>query len=72
LQVAFEIIGVISVITNCALIGMDPGVQKLLPSDITAVNTVIIFVAVEVSRISLLGYNTSLQSPLQWKHYRCR
>ena len=48
LQVAFEIIGVISVLTNCALIGMDPEVQKLLPSDVTAVNMVIIFVAVEV------------------------
>ncbi|KAK7114042.1 anoctamin-10-like isoform X2 [Littorina saxatilis] len=46
-QVAFEIIGVISVITNCALIGMDPEVQKLLPSDVTAINVVLIFVAVE-------------------------
>ncbi|XP_076469923.1 anoctamin-10-like isoform X2 [Babylonia areolata] len=46
-QVAFEVIGVISVITNCALIGMDPEVQKLLPSDVTAVNMVIIFVIVE-------------------------
>jgi spore maturation protein SpmA len=55
MQVAFEIIGVISVITNCALIGMDPEVQKLLPSDITAVNTVIILVAVEVSGISLVS-----------------
>nr|KAG5712249.1 hypothetical protein BaRGS_014599 [Batillaria attramentaria] len=46
-QVAFEIIGVISVLTNCALIGMDPEVQKLLPSDIKAVNMVLIFVGVE-------------------------
>ncbi|XP_046361749.2 anoctamin-10-like isoform X1 [Haliotis rufescens] len=46
-QVAFEIIGVISVMTNCALIGMDPEVQKLMPSNVTAVNIVLIFVAVE-------------------------
>ncbi|XP_076449306.1 anoctamin-10-like [Babylonia areolata] len=46
-QVAFEVIGVISVLTNCALIGMDPEVQKLLPSDVTAVNMVLVFVAVE-------------------------
>ena len=48
-QSAFEVVGLISVITNCALIGMDPEVQKLLPSNMTAVNIVIIFVAVEVS-----------------------
>ncbi|XP_025115852.1 anoctamin-10-like isoform X2 [Pomacea canaliculata] len=46
-QIAFEVIGVISVLTNCALIGMDPEVQKLLPSDITAINMVLIFVGVE-------------------------
>ncbi|ESO86525.1 hypothetical protein LOTGIDRAFT_220570 [Lottia gigantea] len=46
-QVAFEVIGLMSVITNTALIGMDPTVQALLPSDISAVNMVIIFVIVE-------------------------
>ncbi|XP_005096666.1 anoctamin-10 isoform X2 [Aplysia californica] len=46
-QPAFEVIGLISVITNCALIGMDPEVQKLLPSDMSAVNMVLIFVAAE-------------------------
>ena len=37
-----------AVMTNCALIGMNPEVRKLLPSDVTAVNIVLIFVAVEV------------------------
>ena len=37
-----------AVMTNCALIGMNPEVQKLLPSDISAVNIVLIFVIVEV------------------------
>ncbi|GFR93884.1 anoctamin [Elysia marginata] len=46
-QPAFEIIGLISVITNCALIGMDPGVKKLLPSELSPVNYVLIFVAAE-------------------------
>lgn len=46
-QVAFELISIMAVMTNCALIGMNPEVRKLLPSDITAVNIVLIFVAVE-------------------------
>ncbi|XP_055891535.1 anoctamin-10-like isoform X2 [Biomphalaria glabrata] len=46
-QQAFEVVGIISVITNCALIGMDPEVQKLLPSTLTPVNMVLIFVATE-------------------------
>ncbi|GFO25413.1 anoctamin [Plakobranchus ocellatus] len=46
-QPAFEIIGLISVITNCALIGMDPEVKKLLPSELSPVNYVLIFVAAE-------------------------
>lgn len=50
-KIAFEVIGVISVLTNCALIGMDPEVQKLLPSDITAINMVLIFVGVEVKNL---------------------
>ena len=37
-----------AVMTNCALIGMNPEVRKLLPTDVTAVNIVLIFVAVEV------------------------
>jgi hypothetical protein len=37
-----------AVITNCALIGMNPEVKKLLPTDITPVNTLLIFVLVEV------------------------
>ena len=45
---AFEVISAMAVMTNCALIGMNPQVQKLLPSDITAVNIVLIFVVVEV------------------------
>ncbi|XP_041375586.1 anoctamin-10-like isoform X2 [Gigantopelta aegis] len=46
-QIAFEVIGLISVITNCALIGMDPEVQHLMPSSMSTVNMVLIFVAVE-------------------------
>lgn len=48
-QVAFEVISVLAVMTNCALIGMNPEVQKLLPSDMPAVNVVLVFVIVEVS-----------------------
>ena len=59
-QMAFEVISVMAVMTNCALIGMNPQVQKLLPSDITAVNIVLIFVVVEV-RYS----KTCLKRPLQ-------
>ncbi|XP_069112158.1 anoctamin-10-like isoform X1 [Argopecten irradians] len=54
-QVAFEVISIIAVITNCALIGMDPEVKKLLPSDISAVNIVIVFVAVEHIILALKG-----------------
>lgn len=46
-QIAFEVISVMAVMTNCALIGMNPEVQKLLPSDISGVNVVIVFVIVE-------------------------
>ncbi|BFZ12991.1 hypothetical protein BsWGS_16030 [Bradybaena similaris] len=46
-QPAFEAIGLISVVTNCALIGMDPEVKKLLPSDLSPVNMVLLFVAAE-------------------------
>ena len=53
---AFEVISVMAVMTNCALIGMNPQVQKLLPSDMTAVNIVLLFVIVEVSlSISLIN-----------------
>ena len=45
---AFEVISVMAVMTNCALIGMNPQVQKLLPTDMTAVNIVLLFVIVEV------------------------
>ena len=57
-QMAFEVISVMAVMTNCALIGMNPQVQKLLPSDMTAVNIVLIFVIVEVSlNFSLPSFN---------------
>ncbi|XP_060568462.1 anoctamin-10-like isoform X2 [Ruditapes philippinarum] len=46
-QAAFEVISVMAVMTNCALIGMNPEVQKLLPTDIAPVNIVLIFVIVE-------------------------
>ncbi|XP_052229887.1 anoctamin-10-like isoform X1 [Dreissena polymorpha] len=46
-QMAFELVSVLAVMTNCALIGMNPEVQRLLPSDVTAINVLIIFVAVE-------------------------
>lgn len=46
-QIAFEIISAIAVMTNCALIGMNPEVRKLMPTDVTPVNVVLIFVAVE-------------------------
>ena len=56
---AFEVISVMAVMTNCALIGMNPQVQKLLPSDMTSVNIVLLFVIVEVSlSISLIKPGT--------------
>lgn len=41
-----------AVMTNCALIGMNPEVQKLLPSDMTPVNIILIFVIVEVCNMT--------------------
>lgn len=46
-QVAFEVISVLAVVTNCALIGMNSEVSKLLPSNLTSVNIVLIFVVIE-------------------------
>lgn len=49
-----------AVMTNCALIGMNPEVQKLLPSNMTAVNVVIVFVIVEVFMFHVSGNMCSL------------
>ena len=47
LKAAFEALGVIAVITNCALIGMAAKSAHWLP-DMTPVNAVLLFVAIEV------------------------
>lgn len=47
LKAAFEALGVIAVITNCALIGMAAKSSHWLP-DMTPVNAVLLFVAIEV------------------------
>lgn len=46
-QTIFELMGFIAVITNCALIGMNPEVQKLLPGHQTPVQLVLIVVVLE-------------------------
>ena len=46
-QLAFETMSVISVVTNCALIGMSPQVNALFPESKT--DLILIVVAVEVS-----------------------
>lgn len=47
-QLAFETMSVISVVTNCALIGMSPQVNAVFPESKT--DLVLIVVAVEVSQ----------------------
>ena len=54
LKAAFEALGVIAVITNCALIGMAAKSSHWLP-DMTPVNAVLLFVAIEV-RITLVFF----------------
>ena len=54
LKAAFEALGVIAVITNCALIGMAAKSAHWLP-DMTPVNAVLLFVAIEV-RITLVFF----------------
>lgn len=49
-QLAFETMSVISVVTNCALIGMSPQVNAVFPESKT--DLVLIVVAVEVSQCS--------------------
>ncbi|XP_071958199.1 anoctamin-10-like [Antedon mediterranea] len=44
--IVFEIMSVLAVVTNCALIGMSPEIQELLPQ-ISLIKQVLIFVAVE-------------------------
>ena len=45
--------GIFAVMTNCALLAMSPAVQKWLPSDFSTLNTIFVFIAVEVSRSPL-------------------
>ena len=47
-QAAFEALGVVAVITNCALIGLAAKSADWLP-EMTPVNAVLMFVAIEVS-----------------------
>ena len=41
--------GILAVMTNCALVAMSPVVKDWLPSDFSPINTVLLFVAAEVS-----------------------
>lgn len=45
-----EVMGFIAVLVNCALIGLSGQVHRLLP-DMTAIQTVLLIVALEVSHI---------------------
>lgn len=47
-QLAFETMSVISVVTNCALIGMSPQVNAIFPE--SKADLILIVVAVEVSK----------------------
>lgn len=55
-QLAFETMSVISVVTNCALIGMSPQVNAVFPESKTEL--VLIVVAVEVSGHSAVAGST--------------
>ena len=46
-QAAFEALGIVAVITNCALIGMASKSADWLP-EMTTVNAILTFVAIEV------------------------
>ncbi|XP_046843595.1 anoctamin-10-like [Xenia sp. Carnegie-2017] len=46
-QTAFEIMGILAVITNCALLGMSPTVQKWFPPEYTTLQKILVFVAFE-------------------------
>ena len=40
--------GILAVMTNCALLAMSPAVQKWFPSDFTTLNYIVVFVVAEV------------------------
>ncbi|XP_028392875.1 anoctamin-10-like [Dendronephthya gigantea] len=46
-QTAFEVMGILAVMTNCALLAMSPSIQQWLPSDFSTLNTIFVFVAIE-------------------------
>lgn len=50
LQNIMEVMGFIAILVNCALIGLSGQVHRLLP-DMTAIQTVLLIVALEVSYI---------------------
>ena len=47
-QAAFEIMGILAVMTNCALLAMSPAVQNWFPSDFTTLNYIVVFIVAEV------------------------
>uniref|UniRef100_A0A2K5YR43 Anoctamin n=1 Tax=Mandrillus leucophaeus TaxID=9568 RepID=A0A2K5YR43_MANLE len=53
-QLAFETMSVISVVTNCALIGMSPQVNAIFPE--SKADLILIVVAVEVTQHTTLSY----------------
>lgn len=52
-----EVMGFIAVLVNCALIGLSGQVHRLFP-DMTAIQKVLLIVALEVKQIHLMSINT--------------
>lgn len=53
LQNIMEVMGFIAILVNCALIGLSGQVHRLLP-DMTAIQTVLLIVALEVNYIYII------------------
>jgi len=51
-QAAFEVMSILAVVTNCALIGMAANSAHWLP-EMTPVNAVLLFVAIEVGDVTI-------------------
>ncbi|MEJ1285944.1 anoctamin 10 [Cricetulus griseus] len=67
-QLAFETMSVISVVTNCALIGMSPQVNAVFPESKT--DLVLIVVAVEDDILTMLMFCVRKGAPVDYKAFR--
>lgn len=57
LQLAFETMSVIAVVTNCALIGLSPQVKAYFPDSDTQLILVIVLVEVRLALMMLISSN---------------